>query len=128
MALSGRAFIVGRGRKEMNPIHEEDLAKVCVDAVTGQGREIPAGGPVVYTRKQMADLAFLSFSRKPKTTSIPVWLARIIVQTVRPFDRRLYELLTFGVAVMQVDLVAPKTGTHTLHRFYDEVVEQVTRR
>ena len=41
MAQKGRVFLIGNGAHRMNPIHGEDLAKVCVDAARNNDKEIP---------------------------------------------------------------------------------------
>jgi len=37
-------FMFSNGGKQMNPIHGADIAKVCLDAVNSNGREIAEGG------------------------------------------------------------------------------------
>jgi hypothetical protein len=35
MAVKGRIYLFGDGSYKSNPIHGEDLAQVCVDAING---------------------------------------------------------------------------------------------
>ena len=58
MAKKGTVTLIGDGRRKINPIHGADLAKVCVDAVAGRETEIPVSGPVTYTYREIAELAF----------------------------------------------------------------------
>ncbi len=123
MALSGRVYLVGKGENKINPIHGADLAKICVDAVENGRQEIPVGGPVVYTYREIAELAFSVIGRKPKITSIPVALLKLIVKAIRPFNRHYYTLAEFFLRAMQNDFVAPKTGTHSLKEYYEEFLQ-----
>ncbi len=130
MALSGRVYLIGEGDKKINPIHGEDLAKVCVDAAeSGEGRrEVPVGGPDVFTYREMAELAFSVAGREPKITSIPPALANLLVGAIRPFSRHYYTLAKFFLIAMQNDFVAPPTGTHHLKDYYRELLPRLSRR
>lgn len=121
MAASGRVFMAGDLETKENPIHEADLATVCVDAATGREREIAVGGPDALTRREIIELAFSTLAKEPKIITLPLWLVNAIVKAIRPFDRRMSELFAFIAATMQVDLVAPQTGTHTLRGYFEEI-------
>jgi uncharacterized protein YbjT (DUF2867 family) len=92
MAKSGRVYLIGNGENKINPIHGADLAKVCVDAVTGKEHEIPVGGPVTYSVQEIAELAFSTLGKNPKITRIPLWLAEFAVKAVRPFNKQMSDL------------------------------------
>ena len=124
MAKSGRVYLIGSGGNKLNPIHGADLAKVCVDAVNGREREIPVGGPLTYSLKETAELAFSTLGKKPKITRIPPWLAKLAVRVIRPFNKQMSDLVEFFTAAGQSDGVAPTTGTHTLRSYYEEVASQ----
>ena len=72
MAKSRRVYIFGNGDNRINPIHGADLAKVCVDAVAGKENEVPIGGPVTYSVREIAELAFSTLAKKPRITRIPL--------------------------------------------------------
>lgn len=118
MAARGRAFIVGDGRARTNPIHEADVARACADALGTGERELSVGGPDTYTRREVAELAFRALGRRPKITSLPPGLVRALAAPVKLFNRRLYNLLQFGVAVGTVDVVAPPYGTRSLAEYF----------
>jgi uncharacterized protein YbjT (DUF2867 family) len=118
MALRGRAMLVGRGDARTNPIHEADVARACVEALEGDARELPVGGPEVYTRREVALLAFESLGKRPKLTSLPPALMRTLIKPVALFDRRLYDLLDFGAAVSLIDVIAPRYGTRGLKEHF----------
>lgn len=125
MAKSGRVNLIGDGHYQINPIHGEDLAKVCVDAVESRQREIPVGGPEIYSYEDIAKLAFTVLGTTPKITRIPIWLAKSIVKMIRPFSDRYYTLASFFTTVMQNDFVAPKAGMHSLEAYYRKVLAKL---
>ena len=53
MAKKGRIYLFGNGELRANPIHGEDLAVVCGDAIDTPDKEIEIGGPETLT--QMAN-------------------------------------------------------------------------
>jgi uncharacterized protein YbjT (DUF2867 family) len=121
MAKSGRVYLIGNGENKINPVHGVDLAKICVDAVTDKAHEIPVGGPVTYRMMEIADLAFSALGKKPKVTRIPLWVAKLSVRLIRPFNKQLADLADFFLAAGQGDGVAPVTGRHTLDSYYREL-------
>lgn len=127
MAKSGRIFIIGNGENKINPIHGADLAKVCVDAVDGKENEVPAGGPITYSGREIAELALSTLGKQPKITRIPPWLAKTAVKAIRPFNRQMSDLADFFIAAGQGDGVAPATGEHTLASYYQELASQWLR-
>lgn len=116
--------LIGTGEKRTNPIHEDDLAVVCADAIEGERSEYAAGGRETYTRKQINELAFAALGKKPRMIKVPPSLIKAGLRTVQPFDQRLYELLVFLVSVTQVECVAPQTGAHSLESYYADVAKR----
>ena len=127
MAKSGRVYLIGNGENKLNPIHGADLAKVCVDAATGKEHEIPVGGPVTYSIREIAELAFLTLGGKPKITRIPPWLAHLVAKLIQPFNKQMSDLAQFFITAGQNDGVAPATGTRTLKSYYEELASQLLK-
>jgi len=125
MARSGRVYLLGDGHHKINPIHGADLAKVCVDAVESQQREIPVGGPETYSHNEIAELAFSIFGKTKKITRIPMWMVNPVVKMILPFSEHYYTLAAFFTAVMWNDFDAPKAGTHLLKEYYEEFSSQL---
>ena len=121
MAQRGRAVVVGDGGARTNPVHEEDVARECVDAVECGGCEVSVGGPETYTRREIAELAFQALGKRPKITSVPAPAMRAALQPLRLFDRRLYDFFDFGLAVSTRDLVAPAAGRTSLRRHFRQL-------
>ncbi|MGI9107661.1 MAG: SDR family oxidoreductase [Pyrinomonadaceae bacterium] len=113
--------LLGAGDKRTNPIHEQDLAVICVDAIEGERTEYEVGGTETYTRKEINELAFAAHGKKPRMIRVPASFVNLGLRALQPMDRRLYEMLRFLVAVTQKDCVAPPTGTHSLEQYYREV-------
>ncbi len=125
MAKRGTVYVIGEGDKKINPIHGADLAKVCVDAVTGAEREIPVGGPVTYTYREIAELAFAVLGKPPRIRRVPVWLMKAALPLIRLFARRYYPIAAGITTITQHDFVAPQFGTHTLKEFYEEIAPKL---
>ena len=45
-----------------------------VSALRRSGTPIPVGGPVTYTHRENAELAFAALGKQPKVRREPVWL------------------------------------------------------
>ena len=123
MARSGRVFLVDKGKARINPIHGEDLAKVCVQVSQDQGNtlETNVGGPEVFSYRQIAELAFETLESREKIWHLPIWLLRGIVHMIRPFNKQLYQMVSFFMTVMSNDFIAPQTGSHSLRQYFDEI-------
>ncbi|WP_299768036.1 NAD(P)H-binding protein [uncultured Pseudoteredinibacter sp.] len=48
--------ILGNGQNSLNPIHGQDLAQFCAEALREKERELNIGGPLTYTQKELAQL------------------------------------------------------------------------
>lgn len=112
MAQRGRAVVIGDGKARTNPIHEEDVAKACVDALEGQAKSINIGGAETFTRKEIVELAFEACGKPPKISHVPFGVMRVASTLARPLNRRLSELVEFGAVVATQDCVAPAVQTH----------------
>ncbi|MGD8472747.1 MAG: SDR family oxidoreductase [Anaerolineae bacterium] len=121
MAQSGRAYLIGDGKRRLNPIHGADLAHVCAEVLTSGEAEVPAGGPVVYRQNEIAELAFSILSKPPRITHIPFGLARAGIGVLRLFNRHAADLLDFFATAGRFENVAPKFGTHTLDEYFREL-------
>jgi uncharacterized protein YbjT (DUF2867 family) len=118
MAQSGRAYLIGDGRNHLNPIHGADLASVCAEALTSRQAEVPAGGPVVYSQNEIAELAFSVLDKPARITHIPPWLASAAIGAMRLFDRHAADLFEFFATAGRYENVAPCFGSHTLDEYF----------
>lgn len=118
MAEKGRVYLLGKGENRLNPIYGGDLADVCVDAVEENSEEIEAGGPEIFTQREMAELAFEIIGKKPKITVIPLWLGRILVKLIRLLSKQYGDLADFFVTAAKIESVGPKRGRLTLREYF----------
>ena len=128
MAQSGRVYLIGNGSNLLNPIHGADLARVCVEAVESQNEEIPAGGPSIYSQKEIGELALLTLGKPSKISAIPLGLAKAAITLTRPFSKHTADLFDFFVAGAEQDMVAPAYGTRELAEYFRELSVQSSRK
>lgn len=114
MARLGIVPIVGTGLSRTNPIHEAEVAQACVEALSRPDESRAIGGPEIFTRHRLAEMAFDAIGKPPRLLSLPPALARLAVPLWRPVNPRLSALLDFGLAVTQTDILAPSYGTRRL--------------
>lgn len=119
MAKKGKAELFGDGNYKMNPIHGEDLAEVCVNAIDVDEKTIEVGGPEVFTHEQIVELAFNTFNKKVKVNYVPEWIRKTILWFARTFSSsKTYGPMEFFFTVLAMDMIAPKYGKHTLSEFF----------
>ncbi len=119
MAKKGRVYLFGNGELRANPIHGEDLATVCVDAIDKSDKEVEIGGPETLTQNEIASIAFDILGNKPKTTHIPDWVRVAILKVIRLFcGSKVYGPVEFFLTVMAMDMLAPEYGKHTLKEYF----------
>ncbi len=100
-------FTVGEGDNKTIPIHQKNLAWLCVQKIEAGEKEIPAGGPQLMSRSEIAQQACISCECKahvhiPKAN---MGLALLLLPFVN--QRGLYDKLAFYKHVFTNDVVAP---------------------
>lgn len=75
MARHGTVYLIGDGRRTMNPISGRDLAAVCVDASLSTATDVEVGGPDVFSHEEIARAAFTAARTAPRIRHIPRALA-----------------------------------------------------
>ncbi len=118
-ASKGRGLMIGSGDCRTNPIHETDVAVACVDALERDESELMVGGPDVFTRRETVEMAFAALNRKPSVISIPPGLFKLMISPLKLINRRIHALMNFGVAVSQIDVLAPKVGSRHLKNYFE---------
>jgi uncharacterized protein YbjT (DUF2867 family) len=126
LAMKGPLPLVGGGGKaKTNPIHEADLAKICVDAIDAPNTELAVGGTDIFTRREIAELAFQALDKKPRTPPMPAFVFGLARTFISPFDKRLRDLIEFIGAVSVSDAVAPAVGTYHLADYFREEAAKI---
>lgn len=114
LAARGLLAIPGSGDARTNPIHEADAAIACVDALESRNPQLVLGGPETFTRMRIAEMAFEALGKAPRVRRLPAALMSALTRPVRLWNPRLHGLLEFGLAVSQVDVIAPLFGERRL--------------
>jgi uncharacterized protein YbjT (DUF2867 family) len=127
MAQRGRVFVFGKGDIRANPISGRDLAKVCVDDLetsltqTNYHHERNVGGPVVYSQREVAELAFETLGKPAVITAVPLWLVRAAIPLLRLVTpTKVYGPLEFFLSALSMPMVAERHGHDQLDAFYLE--------
>lgn len=119
MAKKGRVYLFGSGEYKLNPIHGEDLAKVCIDAVQSNKTEIEVGGPEIVSQNEIAELALKAWQKPVKISHLPDWIRRSIIWVVRTFfSSKTCGPIEFFLTAMASNMTAPKQGKHKLKEFF----------
>lgn len=127
MAKGGRVFLFGGGQKQMNPIHGEDLAKVCVDKMIAGERECTVGGPDTLTLNEIASMALHAWRKPIRITHLPDWIRRLTIKLMRIFtSSRTYGPIEFFLTAMAFDNIAPQYGTRRLRDFFHAETQKQT--
>lgn len=119
MAKRGRIYLFGNGELKANPIHGEDLANVCVDAIYKSDKEVQVGDPEILSQNEIALTAFDVLGTEPRITHIPDWVRVAILKGVRFFTgSKVYGPIEFFLTVLAMDMIAPEYGEHTLRKYF----------
>jgi len=72
MAKKGKGYVFGTSSNKINPIHGQDLAEICVEAINRNEKEINVGGPDVLTHNEILKIAFNPIDNPVKISRIPI--------------------------------------------------------
>ncbi|HVV85712.1 MAG TPA: NAD(P)H-binding protein, partial [Kofleriaceae bacterium] len=112
----GSAPEIGDGTARTNPIGDDDLAGVCLEAIASAepALAIDVGGPEVLPRRALVELAGAALGRTITVRRVPPWLARAGSAGLRLVHPRMGQFARFVAAISTLDLVAPARGTARL--------------
>ena len=126
MAKKGRVYLFGDGHIKANPIHGEDLAKVCIDAIHQNQEVIEVGGPEVLSHRELAAIAFEVLGKKTRITYIPDWIRKLILRLSSIFlSKAQYSPLEFFLNVMAMDMSTNRYGQYTIKSFFHQLNQSV---
>jgi uncharacterized protein YbjT (DUF2867 family) len=127
MAKSGRIYLFGDGKLKLNPIHGKDLAKVIVDAIYQDVKEINIGGPDLLSQNEIGELALKAYSKPVRIIHLPNWIRIFAIWFVHTFtNSKIYGPIEFFLTTMNMDMTAPKYGEHHLSDFFNERVKSTS--
>lgn len=121
MAVTGFGITIGDGSCRSNPIHEEDLATICFQALSGDQPHIDVGGPQIITRRDIVTLAFDALGKKPRLAAIPPLFFSGAAAALALPQPRIAALLRFGIEVSLKDTIAPAFGSRRLEDYYRQL-------
>lgn len=120
-AARGAVPLLGDGAARSNPIHDADLAEVCVALVEGEGRGVvEAGGPDVLTRRQMTELAVAATGGRARVRRVPLAAAALGAWLLRPLHPRMAHLTAFYAALGRRDVIVEPRGARRLGDYFAE--------
>lgn len=130
LALAKRGSVpeIGGGLARTNPIHQADLAELCADLVQSDRDDVrEVGGPEVFTRHQIVELAFEALGKPVRVRRVPIPVARLMSTLVHPFHPRFAEMGHLLAAINSADVVAPAFGKRTLAAYFRERARERVR-
>ena len=126
MARGGRVYLFGDGKYKLNPIHGEDLAKVCVDKMEEGKTQETAGGIEIFTQNELAELALKAWGNPVKISHLPDWTRKLIIWLLRAFtSSKTYGPIEFFLTAIAYDNIAPKYGSNRLRDFFNSEVSKM---
>ncbi|GGH29043.1 SDR family oxidoreductase [Sphingobacterium alkalisoli] len=126
MAKAGRVYLFGDGKFKLNPIHGEDLAKVCVDKMIAGAKEETVGGADILTQNELAELALNAWHKPIKISHLPDWTRRFTIWFMRTFtSSKTYGPIEFFLTAMAFDNIANQYGTNRLKDFFKFEVKRM---
>ncbi|MCW3159581.1 NAD(P)H-binding protein [Micropruina sonneratiae] len=127
MARRGTVYVIGDGRRIMNPNSGRDLATVCVDASLSPATDVEVGGPDFFSHEEIARAALTAARTAPRIRHIPRALAVTLVRVLtRSTPEHVYGPIQFLVAVLTTDMTAPAAGSDHLADHFSETTRGVT--
>ncbi|MBS1828279.1 MAG: SDR family oxidoreductase [Acidobacteria bacterium] len=119
MVRKNQAMVFGDGHARTNPIHDADLAEICADALAERNNiTIEAGGPTIYSRLDVIELA-RSIARKNVTIrKAPLWVPFLMGKLAKWHAPRIADLMGFVHLISREDFIAPRRGRRELADFY----------
>ena len=85
MARKGKVYLFGHGEQKLNPIHGEDLAIVCLQAINTNNKEIIVGEPDVLTLNEIGEMALDALQKPKRIIHLPDWIRRFVIWLLRTF-------------------------------------------
>ncbi|MEQ9442453.1 MAG: SDR family oxidoreductase [Cyclobacteriaceae bacterium] len=122
MAKRGVLFTPGDGTPKTNPIHQRDLAQVCIDHLEGGPSVVEVGGPEIHSRNEVAQQV-CRMTVCLGNIHVPLALVKPGLRLVRLLNRNLHDKLKFFTHITTHDMVAPQYG----HRLFKDYLEEVLK-
>jgi uncharacterized protein YbjT (DUF2867 family) len=123
MGQKGVLLTPGDGSPKTNPIHQQDLARFCVEHLAETNVVLEVGGPEIHSRQEVADLV-CRMTQCRFSLKVPVPFARLGTKLIRLFNRNLYDKLSFFTYITTHDMVAPQFGHHRFEDYLQQLLDE----
>ncbi len=124
IAKMGFGIVIGSGEARTNPIHQREVAEICLANLFEGSTEMPVGGPEVVSRRGIAETAFRVLNKKARVISVPPGLMRFSARMMGPINQRKAELFDFATAVSISESVAPVVGVMRLEDYFRNLLKE----
>ena len=121
LAKKGRGFVVGDGSARTNPVHQKDVAAQLVACLSAGPAEVSIGGPEIFTRSDIVELAFRVVGKQPQVMRVPKFAIQWGAKLVCLRNPRLGELFEFVTLAATNDCVAPSIGNLRLEDHFKAI-------
>lgn len=122
MAVKGNVYLIGNGKKKLNPISGRDLADYILNHLADEARDLPVGGPEVLTHKALAETALHASGSAGRIVHIPGWIASAanwIARHLLPVSKG--GPIAFFLTAFTFDMQAPRTGSDTVSAYFNSL-------
>lgn len=124
MTQKGTVYIFGNGEPRLNPIAGEDLANFIIENIESTTKNLPVGGPDIFTQNELAALALEAWGKPIKIKHLPDWIRSLTIWVMRTFTSvKTYGPIEFFLSMMADDNIAPQYGKQKLDRFFNAEVK-----
>lgn len=121
LAKKGLTTVIGNGLARTNPVHQADVAEQLLKHLESGPDEMSVGGPEIFSRREIAELAFRILGKQPRVFRVPAIAFRLGAKGLRLANPRLGELFEFVAAVSVFDGIAPSIGRLRLEDHFRKV-------
>jgi len=128
-AKKGKIWLIGDPMVKMNPLNGLDLADEVVECISDPARrntEKDVGGPEVFTRQQICEMAFDVLDKPVQIKSVPIWVLDAIGKAIRPFHYNINALIKFLVFTFKTpDMTGELCGHRTLRDHFENRAKEL---
>ena len=128
VATKGVYKLYGNPDVKMNPLHARDFADLVVKAIeTPEWRNIEkdVGGPEIFTRREIAELAFKVLGKSPDIRLKPLWQFAVLMYIMKLVNfnvHHLFQLLHFTWSTPW--MAGTKNGHRRLEDYWIELTKE----
>jgi uncharacterized protein YbjT (DUF2867 family) len=130
LAKRGVAIMYGDPEVRINPLHSEDFGEEVARAIAEDTENSirAVGGPQVFRRREIAELAFATLGWPVKIKTRPNWMVKMIAWVLRPYNANLSALIHFlAFSFENEDMTGEPLGKRQLKDFFAELAPEYTR-